>query len=189
MSQGDTRSVRIGVSYANDPRNLDDFAILLDPEQFGDLEVGHTCIKTADSPMGVVAGSNATWMVSYTDEETDEVEYACADVTLVEAVAFTEKIPCFNATTEGDGAEVDEGVNATTLKADGFEAHPELSRDEGGLGGGAIAGIVVGVVAGVAIVAVLAFFLWKRSKKSKAVQPAMVQTKDVEKAGSDASSH
>ena len=128
-------------------------------------------------------------MVRYTDEESGEVEFACADVVFVEAEVFGERIPCFNATREGDGPEVDGGVNATTLAADGREAHPEFSRGGGGLSGGAIAGIVVGVLAGVAVLVVLAFFLWRSEKRSKGVQPVMARTKDVERAESDVSSH
>lgn len=173
----------------SDPQSISDFEIFYGPQQVGDLGLGHTCISAPNPPQNVTAGSNATFMFFYFEEDGgDEAFYACTDITYVEAAAFTESIPCFNATREEPDVQTDSAVSVTTTAPDGSDPHLEDDGDDG-LSVGAIAGAVVGSVLGALAIAALAFFLLRRNKKSKAVQPPpMVQTKDVERAESDSSS-
>ncbi|KAF2169143.1 hypothetical protein M409DRAFT_20369 [Zasmidium cellare ATCC 36951] len=188
VTQDDTRAVHVGVSYDNDPQSITDFEIFYGPQAVGGLDIGHTCITAPDPPTNISAGSNATFMFFYLSEDTNSKEafYACTDITYVETTAFAERIPCFNATREEPGVSTDAAVDVITTAPDGSDPHPD---EDHGLSRGTIAGAVVGSVLGALAIAALAFLLFRRSKKSKAVQqPAMAQTKDVERAESDTSS-
>lgn len=81
----------------------------------------------------------------------------------------------------------DAAVDVITTAPDGSDPHPDEVH---GLSRGAIAGAIVGSVLGALAIAALAFFFFRRIKKSKAAQqPSMAQMKDVERAESDTSSH
>ena len=173
-----------------DPTKIDDFEIFYSPTQLDPvLDVGHTCILAPNPPTNVTAGSNATFMFFYMEDGGSETSpfWACTDITYVDTAAFDESIPCFNATREDPDVSTDGAVSVTTTAPDGSNPHPEFEKDsDNGLSGGAITGAVVGSLAGAALILAGAFFLWRRSKKSKAaVQPSMQQ---VEKAMSDKSS-
>ncbi|KAI5358254.1 hypothetical protein Slin15195_G065810 [Septoria linicola] len=186
VTQDDTRAVHVGISYSDNPTSMSDFEVFTGPQQL-DLDLGHTCIWTPDPPANVEAGSNATFQVFYVGEESEDMYYACTDVTFVDVATFDERIPCFNATRSEPETSTDEAVSVTTTRPDGSDPHPEFSSKDNGLSGGAIAGVVIGSLAGVALIAGAIFFLWRRNKKSKAAatQPSMQQ---VEKALSETSS-
>ncbi|KAK4503537.1 hypothetical protein PRZ48_004452 [Zasmidium cellare] len=207
VTQEDTRAVNVGVSYnsgehridarpdafvlttLSDPQSLSDFDIFYRPEAVGDLGIGHTCIRAPDPPSNITAGTNATFMLFYQegDSDSDEAFYACTDVTYIERQAFTTRIPCFNATQEEPEVDPDPLVGVITTNPDGSDPHPSESHR---LSNGAIAGAIVGSVVGALAIAGLGFFLWRRSKKSKAArQPAMSKTKDVERVESGNSSN
>lgn len=59
------------------------------------------------------------------------------------------------------GAVVTQTVTSTPVVASGSHDQVPLQRQDG-LGAGAIAGIVIGVLVGVALVAIIAFLLWRR---------------------------
>lgn len=62
------------------------------------------------------------------------------------------------------GAVVTQTVTSTPVVASGSHDQVPLQRKDG-LGAGAIAGIVIGVLVGVALVAIIAFLLWRRKRK------------------------
>ncbi|EME45310.1 hypothetical protein DOTSEDRAFT_43682 [Dothistroma septosporum NZE10] len=61
------------------------------------------------------------------------------------------------------GAVVTQTVTSTPVVASGSNDQVPLQRNDG-LGAGAIAGIVIGVLLGVALVAIIAFLLWRRRR-------------------------
>jgi hypothetical protein len=139
-----------------DPRSLSNFDLLIGPERFSELDIGHTCVDIPNPPSSIQSGANATLQMMYIadfDSPQNQTFYACADITYVRREAFTTRIPCFNATEDDGGA-----VHTPTPT-------PTPSPSGSGLSGGAIAGIVVGVVIGVAIFAAAAFWMYRERKQ------------------------
>ncbi|OLN83746.1 hypothetical protein CCHL11_08711 [Colletotrichum chlorophyti] len=197
VTQDNTRSVHLSVSYENDPKSLTDFDTFMGPSDVGSLDLGHTCITAPPAPEGVTAGSNATYRILYVsnfdqEESKRETFYACADVTFVDV--FTATIPCFNATVSDPDVDIDETVSVTTTDAGGNTPHTASDfvankSSDSGLSRGVIAGAVVGSVAGVTLLGLVAFFLWRRNNaKKNAVTEPMQQRFDAEKAVSETSS-
>jgi hypothetical protein len=164
-----------------DPKSNNDFKVITSPEQFREMELGHTCVPVGDIPDYVKSGDFATFQIKYIadfDKPENQTFYACADVKFVEEKAFTISIPCFNATEPdaddeaGPGFDFHSSVSSTaapTSTATGSSnSGSDSSKDGssssggGGLSKGAIAGIVVGSVAGVAIILLAAIFLYRR---------------------------
>ena len=148
-------------------------------------DIGHTCIWTPDPPANVSAGSNATFQVFYLGEDnSQEVYYACTDITYVDAITFHEDIPCFNATRSEPGTpSVDQAVNVTTTLPNGTDPHPDLDSKDG-LSGPEVAGVVIGPLLAVGLLVGFVFFLWRRKKQSR-----VTSIQQAEKAGSDVTLH
>jgi len=140
----------------------------------GKCEANHVCVSQTEDK-------------SYTQEKQDPVEKAGTDVApttfcklLLPRCAKSDdaQVKC---ATEGDTCvKVTDGkteCDAGTTKSDACFCKPKATApaggsggagETGGLGGGAIAGIVIGSLVGVAALAVGGYFLYKHcSKKSK----------------------
>lgn len=132
------------------------------------------------------AGANATIQLRYTAEYIDPDHdhhrhrrhlpvngtfYACADVTLVQEEAFSFEIPCFNVTAEQDRDENEEehGHSHEDDEDEDEDDHDDDSSGSSGLGAGDIAGIAIGSIAGAAVIATVAWYLWRRDRREKRV--------------------
>ncbi|VUC23784.1 unnamed protein product [Clonostachys rosea] len=182
VAQDESYDIQLSVAYMSDPKSNSDFKVITSPEQFREMELGHTCVPVGDIPDYVKSGDYATFQIKYIadfDKPENQTFYACADVKFVEEKAFTISIPCFNATEPdaddeaGPGFDYHSSVSSTTAAPtstatgssnSGSDSSNDGSSSSGGggLSKGAIAGIVVGAVAGVAIIALAALFLYRR---------------------------
>ncbi|CAH0058874.1 unnamed protein product [Clonostachys solani] len=181
VAQDESYDIQLSVAYMSDPKSNTDFKVITSPEQFREMELGHTCVPVGDIPDHVKSGDFATFQIKYIadfDKPENQTFYACADVKFVEEKAFTISIPCFNATEPDADDEAGPGFDfhsSTTSTApaststgssssgsDSSNDGSSSSSGGGGLSKGAIAGIVVGAVAGVAIIALAALFLYRR---------------------------
>ncbi|KAF2630897.1 hypothetical protein BU25DRAFT_387168 [Macroventuria anomochaeta] len=129
-----------------------------------EVDPGHQCYSI-DRLEDIPAGTNATIQLEYWSELEGENNgnnqsfFACADITFVETINFSIKVPCFNVTSDD--------FNAPTPSATSQLATPGLSSSGGGLSTGAKAGIAVGsIVGGLAILGAVGFFLWRRGKNA-----------------------
>lgn len=163
-----------------DPSSNNDFETLLQEKSIADLNPGHTCVKIPDAPSKVSAGDNATLQIIYRadwDAPHNQTFYACADITYVSEADFKFAIPCFDVTEPGEddkeaGVTAPGSPTATHLSTKGTfgasnEDDEKSSGSSKGLGGGAIAGIVIGSVAGVVFLAGAALFLWRRKQQQE----------------------
>ncbi|KAK7424086.1 hypothetical protein QQX98_000696 [Neonectria punicea] len=181
VAQDDYYNAKISIAYSNDPTSNDDFSTLIEEKSISDLNPGHTCVDVPDAPSRISAGDNATIQIIYRadwDAPHNQTFYACADIKFIEAADFSFRIPCFNATEPGEddkeaGATANPSATAThkaTSSGSSESSESSEGSSSGGsnkLGGGAIAGIVVGAIAGVALIAVGAFFIFRRRQQKK----------------------
>ncbi|KAI1748984.1 hypothetical protein F4782DRAFT_515301 [Xylaria castorea] len=183
-------NVAFWIAYEDDPTVQSQFSqqVVSVPE----VESGHQCYKVADIPDSVVAGSDATIQLEYWSNIDNELGgrnqsfFACADITFVEAAAFTAQVPCFNVTTS-DFNLPESSSTATTYKpnntgaADTADPDTSHSSSPEGLTTGATAGIAVGViVASLLVIGVVAFFvLRKRGKQTTDRENQSSQAKDM----------
>ncbi|KAJ6260026.1 hypothetical protein Dda_5671 [Drechslerella dactyloides] len=160
----DAYNVAFRIAYGNDPKSQSDFRTFV-PSEVKAVEAGHQCYK-APTISNVADGTNATIQLEYwsNDSGRDESFYACADITIVSATAFTDSIPCFNVT--ATDFEAPASTNAASSAAPPPPAAASTSDD--GLTSGQKAGIAVGAIIGAsAIIGAAVFFaMRKRSQTS-----------------------
>jgi len=88
--------------------------------------------------------------------------------TFVETTKFTQQVPCFNVTSEEFDAPTPTASSSGAPSATGLtlpEPSQETVSSSNGLSTGAKAGIAVGaVIGGLALIALVAFFVWRRGK-------------------------
>ncbi|KAJ4347475.1 hypothetical protein N0V95_005396 [Ascochyta clinopodiicola] len=145
-----------------------------------DVDPGHQCYSI-DRLEGIPAGTNATIQLEYWSEYEGENNgnnqsfFACADITFVETIDFSIKVPCFNVTSEDFNAPTPSAsASGTSPSNTGLSASQSASPDQssgggggGGLSTGAKAGIAVGaVIGGLALLGAIGFFLWRRGKNT-----------------------
>ncbi|KAF3911097.1 hypothetical protein AA313_de0205931 [Arthrobotrys entomopaga] len=170
----DAWNVEFRIAYGNDPTSQGDFQTFV-PARIDEIEAGHQCYK-APTISTVASGSNATIQLEYwsNDSGRDESFFACADVTLVSATAFTENIPCFNAT----ASDFEAPQTTTTV----VSQPPEQTSApvDTGLTTGQKAGIAVGAILGASLIIGVAVFFALR-KRTQPVDseaaPYMAQAK------------
>ncbi|GAB0135710.1 hypothetical protein EsDP_00004037 [Epichloe bromicola] len=153
VDQKKASRVTLSISYKDNPGSDHDFATLIEPEKFAELNPGHACVPVKDAPSSVKPGANATLQIKYTaidDKPESETFYACADITYVAFSDFKDDIHCMNSKSN-TGSETKTGSGSVTTSAS--DSSKESSGGSGGPSGGAIAGIVAGVAAGVSMIA------------------------------------
>ncbi|KAJ8108042.1 hypothetical protein OPT61_g8447 [Boeremia exigua] len=140
-----------------------------------DVDPGHQCYSI-DRLEGITPGTNATIQLEYWAEFEGENNgnnqsfFACADITFVETIDFSIKVPCFNVTSDDFNAPTPSSSGSTPSNT-GLSASQSDSADQssggGGLSTGAKAGIAVGaVIGGLIILGAIGFFLWRRGKST-----------------------
>lgn len=149
--------------------------MLIDPDHFDEMDLGHTCVDVVDQPDSVAVGDVATFQVKYLanfDTPENQTFYACADVKFVAVADFNLKsIPCFNATGDADSPydphdeldlddDDDEEAAETTTSGgsqpsssaddddDNEDGNTDESTDGGSSGGGGLSG---GAIAGIVV--------------------------------------
>ncbi|KAK6362693.1 hypothetical protein TWF730_000149 [Orbilia blumenaviensis] len=173
----DAWNVVFRIAYGNNPTTQSAFRTFV-PASVDAIEAGHQCYRAP--ALSVNEGTNATIQMEYwsNDSGKDESFYACADITLVGATAFSGTIPCFNVT----ASEFEAPQSTETVIQPAPE--PVASSSDSGLSTGAKAGIAVGSILGAsAIIGVAVFFAFrKRSQPADAETPApyMSQTKGAQ---------
>ncbi|PGH23678.1 hypothetical protein AJ80_02284 [Polytolypa hystricis UAMH7299] len=188
--QDDSWDVQVSVSYKDDPQSNSDFEVLINPKRIDDIDPGHMCYSLPDPPRDIEDGMNATVQIKYRSEfDEDEMQtfYACTDLTYVAPSKFTTQIPCFNVTSEEFAEKDDDKPKPKSTSDSKPKTTSESSSDSdssssdsgsGGLGGGAIAGIVVGSVAGAALI-FLAGFVYRRSVQKKRIRLHELSVRNV----------
>lgn len=154
--------------------------MLIDADEFREMDPGHTCVPLTDSPDSVTAGDYATLQIKYIadfDTPDNQTFYACADIKFVEVDAFDIEVPCFNATEpdnedgagpdwdyhDDDDDDDDEASPSSTSSPDSSEGDPDGKKTGGsGLSDGAIAGIVIGSVAGLGLIVAAGLLMYRR---------------------------
>lgn len=108
------------------------------------------CILGSDNEGNCGYGNSTTELCSFCGASSPET--CCNDVDLVTMCGFalSASATATGATTTGTGSAV--GASSGSKKS--------------GISSGAIAGIVVGVVGGLAVLGAIAFFMWRRNKRS-----------------------
>ncbi|RMZ76497.1 hypothetical protein DV738_g4935, partial [Chaetothyriales sp. CBS 135597] len=185
--------VQIAISLLQNPTSNDDFEVLTEDTRIQEIDMGHMCYPIT-VPDEAASGTNATIQIKYTsdfDDGANNTFYACSDITYISYNELSERIPCFNATTESEevaeNAHNDPATTASTATASATgtsstdssstasstASSSETTTDESegsgksGMSGGTIAGIVVGVVGGLGIVLGAFFVLWRRGQRYK----------------------
>ncbi|KAL7893756.1 hypothetical protein HDV63DRAFT_411704 [Trichoderma sp. SZMC 28014] len=103
LSQFETESVEVQVSYNSNPQSATDFSPLL-KRRISYYGVGWTCFKIPDAPQGMDAGANATFqmrLASSWETPVPRSYFSCADITYVEreGLDFPDaQFPCINTT-------------------------------------------------------------------------------------------
>lgn len=182
-----------------DPTNDTEFQVILSSEQIQSLDFSHVCLDLPSLGLDSEAGTNATIQLRYVAEYIDpdhdhrrvkrhmpvnETFYACADVMLVREEAFTFDIPCFNTTAEADDDHHDDDDDDDHEHSHEHEGDDDEDEDDddhegdSGLSGADIAGIVVGSVVGVAVIATVAWYLWRRDRREKQVAQHILETRE-----------
>ncbi|KAF3901464.1 hypothetical protein ABW21_db0207234 [Orbilia brochopaga] len=174
----DAYNVAFRIAYGNNPTSQSSFKTFV-PFEVAAVEAGHQCYK-APTISNVADGTNATIQLEYwsNDSGRDESFYACADITIVSATAFSDSIPCFNVTVTD--FEPPASSNAATQPSAPAPAPAAVSGGDSGLTSGQKAGIAVGAIIGAsAIIGAAVFFaLRKRSRPSDSeATPYMTHTK------------
>ncbi|KAL1953456.1 hypothetical protein VTO42DRAFT_2794 [Malbranchea cinnamomea] len=100
-------------------------------------------------------------------ESTTTAESTSAATTTADPTSTTEATTTAAATTTDDATATGDPTS-TSVPPAGDDSDSDSGSS---LSGGAIAGIVVGSVAGVALIAGVAFFLWKRNRANRAGLP------------------
>ncbi|ORY55477.1 uncharacterized protein BCR38DRAFT_380210 [Pseudomassariella vexata] len=171
----DAWMVAFSIAYTDNPTSQDDFTQQV-VNNVSEIEPGHQCYKVADIPDNVSAGTNATIQLEYWSSYESELSgrnqsfFACADITFVEASAFTVQVPCFNVTADEFTltASSTSAVASATGESTAGTTESKSTSSGDGLSIGAKAGIAVGViVASLGIVAAVAFVML-RKRKSRA---------------------
>jgi hypothetical protein len=168
-----------------DPSNDTEFQVIVPSSRIQALSYSHVCLDLPSLVPDATAGTNATLQLRYVAEYIDsdhghhrrhlpvnETFYSCADVTLVTAEAFAFDIPCFNVTGSYDEEDTEEEPGHSHDEDedhDAEEGHDDEDNGGSGLGKGDIAGIVVGSVVGAAVLATVAWYLWRRDRREKQV--------------------
>ncbi|KAJ4333361.1 hypothetical protein N0V87_007652 [Didymella glomerata] len=139
-----------------------------------DVDPGHQCYSI-DRLEGITAGTNATIQLEYWSEFEGENNgnnqsfFACADITFVETINFSIKVPCFNVTSDNFNTPTpgSSGSSPSNTDLSASSTPEQASGGGGGLSTGAKAGIAVGaIVGGLAVLGAGAFFLWRRGKST-----------------------
>ncbi|KAH6612434.1 hypothetical protein C7974DRAFT_466816 [Boeremia exigua] len=140
-----------------------------------DIDPGHQCYSI-DRLEGIAAGTNATIQLEYWAEYEGENNgnnqsfFACADITFVETINFSIKVPCFNVTSDDFNAPTPSASGSTpsnTGLSSSQSDTPSSSGSGGGLSTGAKAGIAVGaVIGGLLVLGAIGFFFWRRGKNT-----------------------
>ncbi|KAK6343873.1 hypothetical protein TWF696_007526 [Orbilia brochopaga] len=176
----DAYNVAFRIAYGNNPTSQSDFKTFV-PSEVAAVEAGHQCYK-APTITNVADGTNATIQLEYwsNDSGRDETFYACADITIVSATAFSDSIPCFNVTvTEFEAPASSDAAPQSSVAP---PAPAAVSGGDSGLTTGQKAGIAVGTIIGAsAIIGAAVFFaLRRRSKPSDSeAAPYMTHTKSA----------
>ncbi|KAK6532030.1 hypothetical protein TWF694_003193 [Orbilia ellipsospora] len=174
----DAWNVEFRIAYGNDPKSQGDFQTFVSAK-ISEIEAGHQCYK-APTISTVASGSNATIQLEYwsNDSGRNESFFACADVTLVSATAFTESIPCFNVTaSEFEAPQTTETVVSQPPEQ---TSTPVTAPADTGLTSGQKAGIAVGSIIGASLIIGIAAFFALRKRTQPAdneAAPYMAQTK------------
>ncbi|KAK7512471.1 uncharacterized protein IWZ02DRAFT_87093 [Phyllosticta citriasiana] len=172
-------NIEFHIAFGNNPTSQSDFSEQV-VSNVSEVEPGHECYKLDALPSNVTAGSNATIQLEYWaeyDSDRNQTFYACADITFVEASAFTQQVPCFNVTASTFGSPSSSSTSSATSSASASAA------SKSSLSGGDKAGIAVGsIVGGLAIIGAGLFWLLRKRRQSKPVPVAM--TLEKEEAGS-----
>ncbi|KAL1611140.1 hypothetical protein SLS59_000781 [Nothophoma quercina] len=142
-----------------------------------EVDPGHQCYSI-DRLEGIPAGTNATIQLEYWSEFEDENNgnnqsfFACADITFVQTIDFSIKVPCFNVTSDDFNAPTPSASSSgsspsNTGLAGSQSGTPENTSSGSGLSTGAKAGIAVGsIIGGLAILGAIGFLLWRRGKNA-----------------------
>lgn len=174
----DAYNVAFFVAVDDNPISINSFQSQV-VSNINSIEAGHQCYLVNNLPTNAAAGTNATIQLKYwadpEDDGTQEVYYACADITFVELESFDTNPPCFNVTSEefeapvsGSGDKTDSDSSSSD-KSNSDSSSDNTSSSSGGLSTGAKAGIAVGVVvASLAVVGAVAFLVFRRNKKAPA---------------------
>ncbi|TAQ88655.1 hypothetical protein B7494_g3001 [Chlorociboria aeruginascens] len=164
---GDTWDITIRIAYMNKPTTQSDFTTEI---TVSEIEAGHECYTTPDTPSNTAAGSNATIQVEYTttyNGSANETFYACADIAFVEESNFTANVSCFNVSATAASSNGVETTTAfSTSTSTGSASASALASDSSSdLSPGAKAGIAVGcIVGGVALLAAGMFVLMRKTQ-------------------------
>ncbi|CAI4214450.1 unnamed protein product [Parascedosporium putredinis] len=155
----DAYNVAFFVAVDDNPISINSFQSQV-VSNINSIEAGHQCYLVNNLPTNAAAGTNATIQLKYwadpEDDGTQEVYYACADITFVELESFDT-----NPLASTDSSSSD--------KSNSDSSSDNTSSSSGGLSTGAKAGIAVGVVvASLAVVGAVAFLVFRRNKKAPA---------------------
>ncbi|KAF7916427.1 uncharacterized protein EAE98_010727 [Botrytis deweyae] len=170
VASGETWDVVVRIAYMDKPTTQSDFTTQI-LHTVSELEAGHQCYTTPDSPSDIEAGTNATIQLEYTstyDGSGNETFYACADITFIKESDFTTSVSCFNATvtgpsTEGIASSVATSAATSTATASSSTTSDSSSSGSSGLSKSAVAGVAVGCIAGgLALVGLAVFLLIKK---------------------------
>ncbi|TGO50449.1 hypothetical protein BCON_0183g00120 [Botryotinia convoluta] len=176
VASGETWDVVVRIAYMDKPTTQSDFTSQI-VHTISELDAGHQCYTTPDSPSDIEAGTNATIQLEYTstyDGSGNETFYACADITFVEESDFTTRVSCFNATvtgpsTEGIATSVATSAATSTATSTGSSTasssttSDSSSSGSSGLSKSAVAGVAVGCTAGgLALVGLAVLLLMKK---------------------------
>ncbi|KAF1994753.1 hypothetical protein P154DRAFT_446921 [Amniculicola lignicola CBS 123094] len=174
--------VAFRLAVSNNPTQQSDFDDQV-VDNITELEPGHQCYKLQQLE-NISAGQNATIQLEYWSDFEGENNgnnqsfFACADVYFVETMNFKDQVPCFNVTSadfnspnasstpSASASSTSAGLSSATSGAPAA-ASPSASSSSGGLSTGAKAGIAVGsVIGGLAILALIAFLVFRRGKNA-----------------------
>ncbi|GME45643.1 hypothetical protein GTA08_BOTSDO09368 [Neofusicoccum parvum] len=188
----DAWNVQFNIAFGNNPTTEDDFSEQV-VSNISSVQPGHQCYKLEDLPDTVSAGTNGTIQLAYWSSYeggSNETFYACADITFVEATAFTAQVPCFNVTASdfnsGDSSSTS-SASTSTASATGATSDSSSSSSSSGLSTSDKAGIAIGsVLGGLSLVGAGVFFwLYRKraaARAAAAAAGAAATPKEVEEA-------
>lgn len=191
----ETYDIALRMAYGNNPTTQSEFSDI--HGIISEFEPGHQCYGVPPIPSTVAAGSNATIQMEYwaNDSNKNESFFACADITFVEAAAFTIQIPCFNVTSS-EFEEATPSSSSTSVTSptstpasdsspvDSTTTPVVKATSGGGLSAGAKAGISIAAIVAAIMAGAIAFFVIRRRRSSKkdtesGVTPEMVKGGDA----------